>query len=49
MKTPTKLYPGAHCSNRDFVDFLQVVFDITLGHPVQKLTKKGEKSMEVMR
>lgn len=38
----TKLYPGAHCSNRDLVDFFQVVFDIIFGHSVQKYTKREQ-------
>lgn len=43
MKALTKLYPGAHYSNRNLIDFLQVVFDIIFGHPVQKYTKEREK------
>lgn len=42
VKILTKLYPGADCSYRDVIDFLQVVLYVTLGHPVQ-IRQRREK------
>lgn len=39
----TKLYPGADCSNRNVIDFLQVVLYVIFGHSVQNKKRRWER------